>query len=105
MQNALLQKYITKNLRAKPVAFRPGDTIKVHVKIKEGDKERLQVFEGVVHCPQQFRHQQKDRNGSARSASARALSVFSRCTPASWIISIWCEPARSAVPSFTICVN
>ena len=49
MQNALLQKYITKNLRATPTpTFRPGDTIKVHVKIKEGDKERLQVFEGVV---------------------------------------------------------
>ncbi len=28
--------------------FRPGDTIKVHVKIKEGDKERIQIFQGVV---------------------------------------------------------
>jgi large subunit ribosomal protein L19 len=28
--------------------FRPGDTIRVHVRIKEGDKERLQAFEGVV---------------------------------------------------------
>jgi large subunit ribosomal protein L19 len=27
--------------------FRPGDTIKVMVKVKEGDKERLQAFEGV----------------------------------------------------------
>jgi len=27
--------------------FRPGDTVKVHVKIKEGDKERIQVFEGI----------------------------------------------------------
>jgi large subunit ribosomal protein L19 len=27
--------------------FKPGDTVKVHVKIKEGDKERIQVFEGV----------------------------------------------------------
>ena len=27
---------------------RPGDTIKVHQKIKEGDKERIQVFEGIV---------------------------------------------------------
>src|SRR5688572_32785375 len=27
--------------------FQPGDTIKVHVKIKEGDKERIQIFEGV----------------------------------------------------------
>ena len=28
--------------------FRPGDTVKVHVKIIEGNKERIQVFEGVV---------------------------------------------------------
>ena len=28
--------------------FRPGDTVRVHVKIKEGDKERIQVFEGIV---------------------------------------------------------
>ena len=27
--------------------FKPGDSIKVHVKIREGDKERIQVFEGV----------------------------------------------------------
>jgi large subunit ribosomal protein L19 len=29
-------------------AFRSGDTVKVHVKIREGEKERVQVFEGVV---------------------------------------------------------
>lgn len=29
-------------------AFRVGDTVKVHVKIKEGDKERIQNYEGVV---------------------------------------------------------
>jgi large subunit ribosomal protein L19 len=28
--------------------FRAGDTVKVHAKIKEGDKERIQVFQGVV---------------------------------------------------------
>jgi large subunit ribosomal protein L19 len=28
--------------------FRPGDTLKVHVKIKEGTRERIQVFEGIV---------------------------------------------------------
>ena len=28
--------------------FAPGDTVRVHVKIKEGDKERIQVFQGVV---------------------------------------------------------
>lgn len=29
-------------------SFRPGDTVRVHVKLKEGDKVRIQVFEGVV---------------------------------------------------------
>ena len=47
MQNALLTKVINKNKRELPT-FRPGDTIRVHVKIKEGDKERLQAFEGTV---------------------------------------------------------
>jgi len=28
--------------------FRPGDTVRVYVKVKEGDKERIQAFEGVV---------------------------------------------------------
>ena len=35
-------------LRTDLPAFNPGDTVKVHVKIKEGDKERLQAFEGVM---------------------------------------------------------
>ena len=29
-------------------AFAPGDTVRVHVKIREGEKERIQVFQGVV---------------------------------------------------------
>lgn len=28
--------------------FRSGDTVKVHVKVREGDKERIQIFEGIV---------------------------------------------------------
>jgi large subunit ribosomal protein L19 len=48
MQNALLTKFIQKNKGADIPLFRPGDTIRVHVKIKEGDKERLQAFEGTV---------------------------------------------------------
>jgi large subunit ribosomal protein L19 len=67
MQNALLQKYITKNLRANPTtAFRPGDTIKVHVKIKEGDKERLQAFEGVVIA--------RNNTGMGESITVRKIS-------------------------------
>ena len=48
MTNALLMKFVQKNRRDDVPEFRPGDTIKVHVKIKEGDKERLQAFEGTV---------------------------------------------------------
>ena len=48
MQNALVSKFIQKHLRTDIPVFRPGDTIKVHVRIKEGDKERLQAFEGTV---------------------------------------------------------
>lgn len=49
MQNALITRFIEKNVpKASHPEFRPGDTIKVHVKIKEGDKERIQAFEGTV---------------------------------------------------------
>ena len=49
MQNALVSKFISKNVRKTPhPEFRPGDTIRVHVRIREGDKERLQAFEGTV---------------------------------------------------------
>jgi large subunit ribosomal protein L19 len=47
MPNLLLTTIVAKQLRQVP-DFRPGDTIRVHVKIKEGDKERLQAFEGVL---------------------------------------------------------
>src|SRR5580698_10009906 len=49
MNNAVLTKVLNKSKRAVDHPdFRPGDTIRVHVKIKEGDKERLQAFEGVL---------------------------------------------------------
>jgi large subunit ribosomal protein L19 len=48
MQNALMTKILNKNKRSDVPEFRPGDTIRVHVKIREGDKERTQAFEGVL---------------------------------------------------------
>ena len=40
---------ITKEqLRSDLPSFRPGDTVKVHVKVVEGTRERIQLFEGVV---------------------------------------------------------
>ncbi|HWX92740.1 MAG TPA: 50S ribosomal protein L19 [Terriglobales bacterium] len=48
MNNALLTKFISKHKRTDIPEFRPGDVLRVHVKIKEGDKERLQAFEGTL---------------------------------------------------------
>ncbi|HZL55597.1 MAG TPA: 50S ribosomal protein L19 [Bryobacteraceae bacterium] len=66
MQNALLAKYINKNLRTDTPEFRSGDTIRVHVKIKEGDKERLQAFEGVVIA--------RNNTGMGESITVRKIS-------------------------------
>ncbi len=43
----LLKEITASYLKERP-EFRPGDTVKVHVKIKEGDRERIQLFEGLV---------------------------------------------------------
>ena len=48
MSNLIIEKLLAKTLRTDLPAFVPGDSVRVHVKIKEGDKERLQAFEGVV---------------------------------------------------------
>jgi large subunit ribosomal protein L19 len=48
MSNLIIEKLLAKSKRTDIPAFGPGDTVRVHVKIKEGDKERLQAFEGVV---------------------------------------------------------
>jgi large subunit ribosomal protein L19 len=43
-----LEKVEQSQMKKDVPAFRSGDTVRVHVKIKEGDKERIQVFEGTV---------------------------------------------------------
>lgn len=48
MSNLIIEKLLAKTQRTDLPKFAPGDTVRVHVKIKEGDKERLQAFEGVV---------------------------------------------------------
>jgi large subunit ribosomal protein L19 len=44
----LIQMIEARQMKAKRPDFGPGDTVKVHVKIKEGDKERIQIFQGTV---------------------------------------------------------
>ena len=48
MGMTLLENLEREHMRMDIPDFRIGDTVKVHVKIREGDKERIQVFEGVV---------------------------------------------------------
>ncbi|HKZ53350.1 MAG TPA: 50S ribosomal protein L19 [Candidatus Acidoferrales bacterium] len=43
-----MEKVTRAQLRSNIIEFRPGDTVRVHIKIKEGDKTRVQPFEGVV---------------------------------------------------------
>jgi large subunit ribosomal protein L19 len=44
----LLQSVENEHLRTDIPEFSPGDTVRVHVKVVEGNRERIQVFEGVV---------------------------------------------------------
>jgi len=44
----IIESLTNDQIRTDLPEFNIGDTIKVHVKIKEGDKERIQVFEGTV---------------------------------------------------------
>ena len=44
----IMQKLAAKLERTDLPAFAPGDTVRVQVKIREGEKERLQAFEGMV---------------------------------------------------------
>jgi len=43
-----IDKIEAEQLRTDIPDFKPGDTVKVHVRVVEGDKERVQVFEGTV---------------------------------------------------------
>ena len=44
----IIQQLEQEQLRTDIPAFAPGETVRVNVRVKEGDKERLQAFEGVV---------------------------------------------------------
>ena len=48
MSQQLLNEITNEYMKNDVPEFRPGDNVKVHVRIKEGEKERIQVFEGLV---------------------------------------------------------
>jgi large subunit ribosomal protein L19 len=43
-----VQRLETEYLKTEIPEFRSGDTVRVHVRVREGDKERIQIFQGVV---------------------------------------------------------
>jgi large subunit ribosomal protein L19 len=48
MNQTLLKKIQSAQFRKEPAIFSVGDSVKVHTKVVEGDKERIQIFAGVV---------------------------------------------------------
>jgi len=72
----LVDRIAQEQLRKDLPEFRPGDTLKVHCKIKEGDKERVQIFEGVCI--------RRRRGGASASFTVRKNSYgvgVERCFP------------------------
>src|SRR6187402_423398 len=48
MSQALFDKIESEQFRKNPLQFNVGDNVRVHTKVVEGDKERIQVFAGIV---------------------------------------------------------
>jgi large subunit ribosomal protein L19 len=62
----IISRLERENIRMDLPNFIPGDTVKVHVKIKEGEKERIQAFQGVVIS--------KRKGGAKASFTVRKIS-------------------------------
>ena len=59
----LMKAFTEKYTKEEPPVVQVGDTVRVHLKVKEGNRERIQVFEGTVpgvrghrHCQEARRH-------------------------------------------------
>ncbi len=62
----IIRKIEKEQMRLDIPDFKAGDTVRVHVRIKEGDKERIQVFEGLVI--------RKRRGGTGATFTVRRVS-------------------------------
>ena len=66
MLGKIIDKINAESLKSDVPAFKVGDSVRVHVKIKEGEKERVQVFAGVVIA--------RDGSGSTETFTVRRVS-------------------------------
>lgn len=62
----LMQMFTEKYTKAEPPVVEVGDTVRVHIKVKEGNRERIQVFEGTVIA--------KKHGGIEESITVRRIS-------------------------------
>ena len=69
MRNAILEKIDRGGLKDDIPRLEPGDTLKVHVRIREGDKERIQIFEGVLIA--------RNNSGISETITVRKISFGS----------------------------
>lgn len=99
----IVQAITQEQLRKDLPSFRPGDTLKVHVKVIEGTRERIQLFEGVVI--------KRRGGGISETFTVRKISYgvgveeLSRFIPLKSIESKWLAVVKFVVRSFIIFVN
>lgn len=62
----IIKKIELENMKAEKPVFRVGDTVRVHVKVIEGKRERIQMFEGIVI--------KKQHGGSTETFTVRKIS-------------------------------
>ena len=81
--NEIIKKIEAEQLKAEVPQFHVGDTVKVYGKIKEGNRERIQVFEGV--CPEETgRRKPRDLYCPQDLPTESALRRPGPCIPPMW---------------------
>ena len=102
MKTDLIKVLNDQNVKAEAPVIRIGDTVRVHIKIKEGAKERIQIFEGTVIA--------KKHGGVNETFTVRRISYgvgverYSPCIPPTWFRWKPSARARCVVQSCTTCV-
>ena len=97
----LIKAFTEKYQKAEPPVVEIGDTVRVHLKVKEGNRERIQVFEGTIIAKQHGGIEE-----TSPSAVFLTVSAWRRCSPCMLPPSrrwSWFATVRSAGPSCITC--
>ena len=104
--NLTIEKMQQAQVRKDLPAFRPGDTVRVHVRLKEaeGEKERIQPFEGVV-IKKRGKSHRRELHGAARELRRRDRAHFPGAIRRRSARSKCCARAACAAPSSITCAG